>query len=149
MIPHSGLRGDLHRALPPTIPVSDQHWRPHGGGVHGDLPQGGQARALETRSALLVGSPRRGGVVEGRIKAQASDHGDVHCRLASHGQQLQRGKLAIRDDHHLAVGQPAPQQNEQLAGPVQHRLVAHPARLVVAFRGSQHAEATITAFVGG
>src|SRR5947209_6143355 len=95
--------------------------------------------AFEGMATSFSGFTHWGRIVQTRIQAQARN--DAHQRQAADFQQeLQHRIRPISNHHQTSTRHPARNLQEHLPGPIGDGFMAHLALLMVAFRGSQHAQ---------
>ena len=101
------------------------------------LLQSGQARSLEPGPSLLARQPWGCRLIEGGIQPQAGDEGDRLSQRLAKMQQLQDGVAAVSQERQGAVGQPAAQLEDELAGSSGEFLGCLPLSQVIVLRGGQ------------
>ena len=106
------------------------------------LLQSWQAGSLEPGPSWLARQPWGRRLIEGSIQpqagdVQAGDEGDRLSQRLAKMQQLEDGIAAVFQEHQGAVGQPAAQLEDELAGPAGEFLGCLPPSQVIALRGAR------------
>src|SRR5918995_4409645 len=122
-VPDCSGRSHLHGALPTTVPVIHSGGRPGGGRILGDDRKVWQAFTLQARSAYLPNSAWWGRTVERGIQAQASERHRLGQEAPAACKEPEASVSGIGHRNDLALGPPAPHQEECLRRPVGHLLV--------------------------
>lgn len=137
VIPNARPRDDIQWALTFTIPGGDSQLLPSSLWGSGHLLQSRQTLSFLARSPHLSFPSLRRRFIERGIEPQAGDDGHL---LTHRVKQIKSGKTAVGDDYHFALGQPALDQKQHLAGALGQLLMGASALFVVTLRGTQRSQ---------
>src|SRR5215208_4164171 len=122
VVPDGCVGGDLDHSFFLAIPLLDGEAFPMSLLVSCEGFQSRQALAFLAWTPPRSGS-YLGGLIQGSIQAQASDHADWILKLAQLPKQVNHGKTAVCDHDQKPFGQPATNLQDHLLCPLSQLLM--------------------------
>src|SRR5262245_28728240 len=136
-VPNAGLCIDLKLPFVATVPMLDLQFCPLRLGIIQTLLRRRTARPFHSWPSILSGLSFRSRVPQFGVHSQSCNQAGLGCATYT-AEQIQHCKTAITNKDQLSIRQPAPDQLNNLPGPLDQALMLSSAFSVVAFRWTQN-----------